>query len=198
MAKPSKVRKPVHHPALRYQDLPAFMARLRAKQGVTARALEFTILTAARTGEAIGATFDEFDLAGKVWVIPAKRMKAEKEHRMPLAPRAVAIVKEMAATRLNDYVFPGIKRGEPLSDATMLVLLRDLRHGVTVCRQSHTPFLKQVESFPDSDALFDHCNQFGFGFGPRRHICRSAWFLQPWHQLTGARRGCSPSTTRME
>ena len=112
LPKPSKVRKPVHHPALRYQDLPALMARLRAKKSISALALEFTILTATRTGEAIGATFDEIDLAAKVWTIPAERMKAEREHKVPLCNRAVAIVKELAAAKLNDFVFPGIKRGD--------------------------------------------------------------------------------------
>jgi integrase len=74
------------------------VAWLRAKKGVTALALEFTILTAVRTSEALGAQSNEFNLAAKVWTIPAERMKAEKEHRVPLAPRAVAIVKELPAT----------------------------------------------------------------------------------------------------
>jgi integrase len=101
--------------------------RLRAKQGVTALALEFTILTTVRMSEAIGAQFDEFDLAAKVWRIPGERMKAGQPHRVPLCDRAIAFVKEMAATRLNDFVFPGLIRGEPLSNMAMLMMLRDMQ-----------------------------------------------------------------------
>ena len=128
----SKIAPVEHHPALPYAAIPAFMAKLRAKDGVTARAVELTILAATRTSETIGATFDEFDLAAKMWTIPAERMKANKEHRVPLAPHAVAIVKELTATRLNEFVFPGIKRGEALSDMAMLMLLRDMHPGITV------------------------------------------------------------------
>jgi integrase len=128
----SKVRPVTHHPALPWARMPAFMGRLRERDGITARALEFTILTAVRTNETIGAAFDEFDLAAKTWVIPAHRMKAGQEHRTPLCSRAVAIVKEMAGTRLNDFVFPGTKRDSGLSDMAMLMLLRDLDASVTV------------------------------------------------------------------
>jgi integrase len=128
----SKVHRVTHHAALPYTDVPAFMARLWARDGITPRALELTILTAVRTNEAIGARFDEFDLTGKVWRIPAERMKAGQEHRVPLCDRAVTIIREMAATRLNDFVFPGIKRGQHLSDMAMLVMLRELQRGITV------------------------------------------------------------------
>ena len=128
----SEIARVKHHPALPYKDVPAFIARLRAKKLTTARALEFTILTAVRTSEAIGATFDEFDLAAKAWRIPGERMKAGEPHRVPLCDRAVAIVKELAATKLNDFVFPGVKRGEHLSEMAMLMLLRATRPGITV------------------------------------------------------------------
>jgi integrase len=104
----------------------------RPKKGISALALEFTILTAVSTSEAIGAAFNEFDLAAKVWTIPAERMKTEKEHRVPLAPRGVAIVKELVATRLNEFVFPGLKRGKPLSSLAMLIMLRDMHPGINV------------------------------------------------------------------
>jgi integrase len=129
---PSEIASVEHHPALPYEHVPTFIARLRAKKGISALALEFTILTAVRTSEAIGATFNEFDLAAKVWTIPAERTKTEKEHRVPLAPRGVAIVKELAATRLNEFVFPGLKRGKPLSSLAMLMMLRDMHPGITV------------------------------------------------------------------
>ena len=162
LPKPSKVRKTVHHPALAYKDVPAFMARLRAKKSVTALALEATILTVLRTKEAIGAKFDEFDLAAKVWTVPAERMKMKKEHRVPLSTRVVAIVKELAATRLNDYVFPGIKRGEPLSDGAMLQMLRDLRPDITVhgFRSAFKDWASDETNFPDhlSEAVLAHAS----------------------------------------
>ena len=128
----SKIAPVEHHPALPYEDVSAFIARLRAKKGITALALEFTILTAVRTSEAIGAKFNEFDLAAKVWRIPGERMKAGQPHRVPLCDRAIAIVKALAATGLKDYVFPGLKRGEPLSDMAMLMMLRDMHPDITV------------------------------------------------------------------
>jgi integrase len=93
----SKVRKVKHHAALAYAELPRFLEKLREQEGTAARALEFTILTAARTGEALGAKWSEIDLLDKVWKIQANRMKAQKEHRVPLSPRALAILGEMQA-----------------------------------------------------------------------------------------------------
>jgi integrase len=86
----AKVRRVKHHPALFYGELPAFMQELRAKDGISARALELTILTASRTNEVLGARFDEFDLDARLWTVPAERMKGGREHRVPLSPRAVA------------------------------------------------------------------------------------------------------------
>jgi len=129
----SKLHTVKHFTAMPYKDVPAFMARLRAKQGVTARALEFTILTAARTKEAREARFDEFDLDAKVWSIPAERMKRGRKHSVPLCDRAVAIVKEMADRR-RKFVFPGRDPSESLSDTVMFGLLCDLcpDNGLTV------------------------------------------------------------------
>ena len=162
LPKPSKVRKTVHHPALAYKDVPAFMARLRAKKSVTTLALEATILTVLRTKEAIGAKFDEFDLAAKVWTVPAERMKMKKEHRVPLCNRAVAIVKELAATRLNEFVFPGLKRGKPLSGSAMLTMLHDLRPDITVhgFRSAFKDWASDETNFPDhlSEAALAHAS----------------------------------------
>lgn len=106
-----------HHAAMRREELPAFVADLRTRSATAARGLEFVILTACRSGEALGATWDEIDLAAKVWTIPAKRMKNGREHRVPLVPRAVEILEEMAAIRSGDLVFPGQKKGAPMSGA---------------------------------------------------------------------------------
>jgi integrase len=130
----AKVRKVEHHAALPYPEVGEFIAALRGQGGVAARALEFLILTTARTGEVIGARWDEFDPGAKMWTVPAERMKAGKEHRVPLSGRALAIIEEMKAARVNDhpFVFPGGRQGRPLSNMAMLQLLRRMgRHGLT-------------------------------------------------------------------
>jgi integrase len=130
-----KVRRVKHHAALPYADMPAFMAALRAQDGIAARALEFTALTAARTGDTIGAIWDEVSLSEKVWRVPAERMKAGKEHRVPLSGRALAIVGEAQRGRLSEtrYVFPGGKAGKPLSNMAMTEVLRRMkRSDITV------------------------------------------------------------------
>jgi integrase len=113
-----------HHTALPYAELPEFMAELRQQDGVAARAFEFTILTVARTGEVIGAKWSEIDLVERLWVVPADRMKAGKEHRVPLCDRAVEILEEMQKLHEGDFVFPGGKAGRPLSNMAFLMLLR--------------------------------------------------------------------------
>lgn len=120
----SKVRGVKHHAALPFDDLPAFMPHLRSCAGIAPRALEFAILTAARTGEVIGATWDEVDLAAKVWTVPAGRMKAKREHRVPLSSRAVELLSEMRDSAQGHYVFPGGIRGEPLSNMALLATLK--------------------------------------------------------------------------
>jgi integrase len=117
----SKVRKVKHHAALPYDELPAFMTALRAHDGVAARALEFLILTAARTGEVIGAQSEEFK--DKVWTVPAGRMKASKEHRVPLSAAALAIIETLRKEQGGASVSGGGKRDKPLSNMAMLALL---------------------------------------------------------------------------
>jgi integrase len=126
-----KVRKVEHHAALPYGELPGFLVALREQEGIAARALEFTILTAARTGEAIFARWTELDLLDKTWTIPAERMKAHREHRVPLSARVLAILEEMQAHRSADegFVFPGGKPGKPLSNMAFLMLLRRMERG---------------------------------------------------------------------
>ena len=108
----AKVRRVEHHAALPYAELPEFITKLRAQDGVAARALEFTILTAARTGETIGAARDEVNRYEKVWTVPADRMKAGKDHRVPLSSRALAILRDNADLQKAEYLFPG---GRPAS-----------------------------------------------------------------------------------
>jgi integrase len=120
---------------LSYAELPDFVAALREQEGFAARALEFTILTAARTGEVIGAKWNEINSAEKVWIIPAERMKAGKEHRVPLSGRALAIVWEVKpdGSAGEEFVFRGGKRGKPLSNMAMTMALRRMdRRDLTV------------------------------------------------------------------
>ena len=122
-----------HHAALPYADLPAFVAKLREREAVAARALEFTILTAARSGETMGACWSEIDLESKTWTVPAERMKAGRPHRVPLPERAIAILEEMAAVRTGELVFPGQRAGRPLSNMALEMILRRMgADGVTV------------------------------------------------------------------
>jgi len=123
----SKVQKVTHHAALPYDQMGTFMAALRAETGVSARAFEFAILTAARTGEALGATWNEIDTEKRIWIIPAERMKAEREHRVPLSTAAIAVLKGMTDMRCGDYVFPGAKEKRPLSDMALLMTLRRMK-----------------------------------------------------------------------
>jgi integrase len=120
----TKVRQVEHHAALPFREIPAFMTELRQQQGVAARALELAILTAARTGEVISARWEEFDLAERIWTVPAKRMKAGREHRVPLPGPALAVLEQMAAIRQGEFVFAGERSGRPISNMAMLMLLR--------------------------------------------------------------------------
>jgi integrase len=127
----SKVRKVEHHSALAYAELPAFLVKLREQEGVAARALEFTILTAARTSETIGATHHEIDKKNKLWSVPAERMKAGKDHRVPLSDRALKILDQVsrAGEGREDFIFPGGNVGKPLSNMAMLKLLARMGRG---------------------------------------------------------------------
>jgi integrase len=127
LPRPSLVARVKHHPALPYTEVGAFMQQLREDAGVASRALEFTILTTARTNEVIQAQWSEFDLDLGIWVIPAERMKSKREHRIPLSEAANAVL-ESSKGRSNRYVFPGQKRGGHLSNNAMLKVLKRLNH----------------------------------------------------------------------
>ena len=139
-----------HHAALAYDALPAFMAELRACDGVSALCLEFTILTAARSGEALNATWAEIDLDAGVWTVPASRMKARKEHRVPLTGRAKTVLATMAALRSGDHVFAGQKPGKPLSVMALAMVLRRMgRDEITVhgFRSAFSDWASEVSHF---------------------------------------------------
>jgi integrase len=147
----AKVRRVEHHAALPYAEIGGFMAVLGRHEGVAARALEFAILTAARTGEVIGARWDEIDLPDKLWTIPADRMKGGREHRVPLAPGALTIVERMAAIRSGEFVFPGGKADRPLSNMAFLMLLRRMGRGELTAhgfRSSFRDWVAERTNFP--------------------------------------------------
>jgi len=131
-----------HHAALPYSEMPAFMAELRERDSLSARALEFTILTAARTGETIGATWDEINFKAKTWTIPASRMKAGREHKVPLCNRTIKILQS-----LN----PRTKSLFPLSNMGMAELLKGMRPGVTVhgMRSAFRDWGAETTAFPN-------------------------------------------------
>ena len=123
----AKVRRVEHHAAMPYADVPALLKTLTAAEGVAPLALRFLILTAARTGEAIGARWSELDTASKLWTVPADRMKAGREHRVPLSDQAREVLK--ALPRISDWVFPGRKPKSGLSNMALLQTLRRLDKG---------------------------------------------------------------------
>lgn len=125
----AKVQKVAHHAALPFTEIATFVADLRKREGTAARALEFAILTAGRTSEVLGARWDEIDLQARVWIIPGERMKAAREHRVPLSEAALSVLERMQSVREGDLVFPGQRRGKPLSNMVLLMLLRRMDRG---------------------------------------------------------------------
>jgi len=120
-----------HFAALAYRDVPGLIAKLRERSGIVERALEFLILTASRSGEVLGARWDEIGLAERVWTVPAERMKSRREHRVPLCDRALAILNEMKLYRRNGFVFPSERR-ENLGESPMRELLKRLGYKATI------------------------------------------------------------------
>jgi integrase len=157
---PTKAKRVEHHAALPWAEIPGFMADLRQRDNYSARALEFTILTAARTGETIGALWPEIDLDAKVWTVSASRMKAHREHRVPLSDRAVAILKALPRIRGEKHVFPGAKHGAGLSNMAMLELVRGMRPGLTThgFRSTFKTWASEQTSHPNivSEAALAH------------------------------------------
>jgi integrase len=130
LPKTAKVKRVKHHAALPYQRISPFMAALRERKGASALALEFMILTAGRTGEVIGAKWAEVDLISKTWTVSAERMKAGKEHRVPLSDRVVSILNSIKSGRQSDeFVFSGWKSGTGLSNGAMLALMKKMNFG---------------------------------------------------------------------
>lgn len=181
-----KVRKVKHHAALPYIQISTYLDELRQREGVAARALEFAILTAARTSEVIGARWDEIDLATKVWIVPESRMKADREHRVPLSDAAISVLKSTQSVRQNEYVFPGDRRAS-LSNMALLMTLRRMKRGDLTThgfRSTFRTWAAERTAFPREvvEAALAHvvgnkveaAYQRGDMFDKRRHLM-AAW-----------------------
>lgn len=140
-----------HHAAMEYENVRAFVLELQASDGMAAKALEFLIHTAARSGEVLGATWAEIDTENAVWTIPASRMKAGKEHRVPLTSRALELIHSLYEVRQSEFVFPGAKQGKPLSNMAMEMVMRRMQRGdLTVhgFRSAFRDWAGDATSFP--------------------------------------------------
>jgi integrase len=186
LPRPSKVRKIKHHAALTYGEMGSFMALLRDRDAVAARALEFAILTGGRTSEVLGARWDEIDPVRKIWTIPADRMKAGKEHRVPLSKLALAVLTTMGKLRRTEYVFPGDRRST-LSNTSMLMLMRRMSRGDLTThgfRSSFRDWAAELTNFPSEvvemalahsvSSKVDAAYRRGDLFEKRRHLM-DAW-----------------------
>jgi len=151
LPKPSKVQKVSHFAAMPYEDIGGFMTALKKSTGTSSRALEFLILSATRTSEALGAKWSEIDLNKGVWTIPAERMKAEIEHRVPLSDAVLALLNDLPRIDGNEHVFPGMKRGRSLSNMACLKVLERMKHeNVTVhgFRSTFRDWAAEQTAFP--------------------------------------------------
>lgn len=138
-----------HHPAMPFAEVRDFLIKLRALSALSARALELTILTATRTSEVLQATWSEFDLEAKTWTIAAERMKAGREHRVPLSPAAIALLKDLDTN--SEFLFPGQAEGKPLSNMSMEMCLRRMsmsRYTVLGFRSSFRDWVGEATNFP--------------------------------------------------
>ena len=149
LPKPSEVRAVRHFAALPWREVPAFMNALRAREGITARTLEFAVLTTARPGEVRWMRWNEVD--GDVWTVPAEKMKAQREHRVPLSPRALAILNELPRLDGGEFVFPGMRAGRPLSDMSLTAVLRRMGREVLTAhgfRSTFRDWCAETTNFP--------------------------------------------------
>lgn len=139
LPKPGKVKRPVHHPAMPWPALPAFMVELDQAPSISSSALKWLIFTATRTNETLGARWEEIDLDAAVWNVPAIRMKAGRDHRVPLTQPCLDILKALPRMGGNPYVFPGARAGRPLSNMALLQLMRGMGHGLGGNRSEAVP-----------------------------------------------------------
>lgn len=151
LARPSKVSKVVHHPALDFEEIARFRESLKMREGASARALEFVILTAARSGEVRNARWTEIDLNKKIWIIPAERMKMGREHRVALSDASITLLNSMPRLEDCPYIFPGAKPSTPMSDMSLTAVLRRMnRSDITVhgFRSTFRDWVAETTNYP--------------------------------------------------
>lgn len=157
LPRPTRVKKVTHHPAMPHTEVPVFIAELSGNGSVSALALRFLILTATRTSEVLQAQWQEIDLEDAVWTVPAERMKARREHRVPLTDATLSILEALPRIEGNPYLFPGARHGRPLSNMALLQLMRGMGYGVNGSRGDYVPhgfrssfrdWSGEVSSFP--------------------------------------------------
>jgi integrase len=183
-----------HYAAMPYPDVPAFTAALRDRPATAARALEFCILTAARSSEALAARWDEIDFEAKVWTVPAERTKAGREHRVPLSDRAVAILREMEDGQTNAYVFPGQRPGRPLSGMAFEMLLRRIKSPYTAhgFRSSFRDWAGNETHFPRE--LAEHALAHVIGDKAEQAYRRSDALTRRRELMNAWAKACEPTT----
>lgn len=196
LAKPSKLAGTQHHKALPFGDMPAFMPLLRLQQGTGARALEFAILTAARSGEVRGAQWSEIDFKAAMWTVPEGRMKAGKEHRAPLSSAAVALLQ--ALPRGGSFVFPALRGDKPLSDMTLSAVLRRMEvkavpHGF---RSTFRDWVAECTNYPSdlAEMALAHTISDKVEAAYRRGdmLDRRREMMQAWSDFAGGKKNVLP------
>ena len=193
-----------HHSAMPYGDVAAFVARLRQRETIGRLALEAAILTAGRSGEVRGATWGEVDLEAALWTIPAERMKMGRSHVVPLAPAALSVLRRALALRTGDaeLVFPGAKRGKPLSDNTLVKVLKDMGETFTAhgFRSAFKDWAGEVASFPNelSEAALAHAipNKSEAAYRRGTLLDRRRAMMAAWADYCDAHRGFARSVVR--
>ncbi len=187
----SKRRRVEHHAALPWREAPAFMAELRERQSMSAFALQFTILTATRTGECIGALWPEIKLDEGIWIVPAARMKAVREHRVPLSAQAVQLLRDLPRMEGSEVVFWGTRKPH-LSNMAMLELVRGMRPGLTVhgFRSTFRDWAAEATSFPPDvvEMALAHTiqNQVEAAYRRGDLLAKRAELMQEWAVYLGS------------
>jgi integrase len=192
LPKAQKIKKVEHHAAIHYKQVHEFVLALRAMRGTAPLALEFMLLTAARTGEVVGARWDEIDMTAGVWTVPAERMKAGREHRVPLCSRAVEVLRVMKAVQQNDFLFPGhsIQKNPHLSTGAFLAVFRRLTkfksytpHGLRSCFRDWASECTQFQNETLELALAHTIkNKAEAAYRRQDQLDKRAKLMQQWQQ----------------
>ncbi len=199
-----KVAPVVHRAALPYREVGQFMVDLRKLTDTSARALEFQILTAARSGEVVGARWDEIDMGARVWTIPGERMKAGRDHRVPLSPAAMAVLERQAELRENEFVFPGRVSGQPISiDAPMRAIEKLGRKGEITAhgfRSAFRDWAAEQTNFPREIAEASLAHMIGDGteraYQRGDFLMKRRQIMDSWARYFASRRRKSPTFCR--